>query len=110
MDRLRSVVSASFYAYVREADSFHALHLVVVGFNASSHRDMSHGSKYFEQVTCRSDDTLNLALEKPSEDVRNLLGMPPSCGSSIKMSIAAFRRSPSIGPSREKNSSRRWIE
>ena len=35
-----------------QADSFHELNLVV-GFNASSHRDMSNGSKYFEQVTCR---------------------------------------------------------
>ena len=85
-----------------QADSFHELHLVA-GFNASGPRDMSNGSKYFEQVTCRSFDTLNLALEKPREDVRNLIGMPPSTGRSIGMSIAAFRRGPSIGLVRPEN-------
>jgi hypothetical protein len=79
-----------------QADSFHELHLVA-GFNASGHRDMSNAIKYFEQVTCRSDHTLNLALEKSDDDVLNLPGMTPSNGRSIGLSISASRRGPSIG-------------
>jgi PEP-CTERM motif len=79
-----------------QADSLHDKGLIAQ-FSFGNHGRAIGVNEHFEQVTCESDNTLNLALQKPFGDVPYLLGMPSTGGRNIGFSIAAFHRGPRLG-------------